>query len=335
VSHLLEVHNLHVVYGATKGAAKRVTAVDGVSFEIAHGETLGLVGESGSGKSTIGRAILGLTPPTGGRIVFDGVDITHADKRRRRALSRHVQVVFQDPFGSLNPTRTIGDTIAEPLRVHEKLSKAAVRTRIEEMLERVGLSPSAARQFPKQFSGGQRQRIAIARALVMSPQLVICDEPVSSLDLSIQAQILNLLRDLQDQLGLSYLFIAHDLAIVNYLSHRMLVLYKGRVAESGSAAAVATQPSHPYTRALLAAAPVADPDRQLARRLEYVRQEGVADAGGEGCAFRPRCPYAVEACQVIPELEPAEGGTLAACYRRDELGPLPPDLRLAALSETA
>jgi oligopeptide/dipeptide ABC transporter ATP-binding protein len=336
MSPLLEVRDLRVVYEPTRGKVKRVAAVDGVSFDIGEGETLGLVGESGSGKSTIGRAILGLTPPEDGRIVFDGVDITHADKRQRRALSREIQVVFQDPFGSLNPTRTIGDTIAEPLAVHEHLSRAAVRVRVGEMLERVGLRPDAARQYPKQFSGGQRQRIAIARALVMSPRLVICDEPVSSLDLSIQAQVLNLLRDLQEEYALSYLFIAHDLSIVNYLSHRVFVLYKGRVAESGPAAAVATSPSHPYTRALLAAAPVADPERQLARRAEHVRRDA-ADAEPilDGCRFRPRCPYAVEACAATPELEPAQGGTLAACFRRDELGPLPPDLRLSALAETA
>jgi oligopeptide/dipeptide ABC transporter ATP-binding protein len=334
---LLEVRDLRVVYEPTRGNVKRAAAVDGVSFDIEAGETLGLVGESGSGKSTIGRAILGLTPPVNGQILFDGVDITHADKRRRRALSREIQVVFQDPVGSLNPTRTIGDTIAEPIAVHEHLSRAAVRARVGEILERVGLRPDAARQYPKQFSGGQRQRIAIARALVMSPRLVICDEPVSSLDLSIQAQVLNLLRDLQEEYRLSYLFIAHDLSIVNYLSHRVFVLYKGRVAESGPAAAVATSPSHPYTRALLAAAPVADPDRQLARRAEYVRRDAVADAEPvvEGCRFRPRCPYAVEACGVMPELEPAQGGTLAACFRRNELGPLPPDLRLSALAETA
>ncbi len=337
MSTLLEVRDLRVVYEATRGGSKPVAAVDGVTFQIEQGETLGVVGESGSGKSTIGRAILGLTPAADGQIIFDGVDITHADKRHRRDLSRELQVVFQDPIGSLNPTRTIGDTISEPIFVHERLSRAAVRTRVAEMLERVGLPPEAARQYPRQFSGGQRQRIAIARALVMSPRLVICDEPVSSLDLSIQAQVLNLLTDLQEDFGLSYLFIAHDLSIVNYLSHRVLVLYKGRVAETGPAGIVATNPSHPYTRALLAAAPVADPERQLVRRMEHARSEVSPDDDPlEGaCPFLPRCRYAVEACRVMPELEPSSSGTVAACYRRNELGPLPPDLRLAALSESA
>ena len=336
MSPLLEIRDLRVVYGSERNGAKSLAAVDGVTFEIGERETLGLVGESGSGKSTIGRAILGLTPATSGQILFDGVDITHADKTKRRALSRELQVVFQDPFGSLNPTRTIGDTIGEPIAVHERLSRAAARTRVRDMLQRVGLPADADRQYPKQFSGGQRQRIAIARALVMSPRLVICDEPVSSLDLSIQAQVLNLLRDLQDEFGLSYLFIAHDLSIVHYLSHRILVLYKGRVSEAGDASSIAANPAHPYTRALLAAAPVPDPSRQLARRLDYVRQEPLdeVDPSDGACPFRPRCPYAVDACQVMPQLEPSSAGTLAACYRRNELGPLPADLRLSTLPRT-
>jgi oligopeptide/dipeptide ABC transporter ATP-binding protein len=334
---LLEVRDLRVVYESAKKGPNTVAAVEDVSFEIELGETLGLVGESGSGKSTIGRAILGLTPATSGQILFDGVDITHANKHQRRALSRELQVVFQDPVGSLNPTRTIGDTIAEPIAVHQRLSREEARNRVRAMLERVGLPADADRQYPKQFSGGQRQRIAIARALVMSPRLVICDEPVSSLDLSIQAQVLNLLRDLQDEYGLSYLFIAHDLSIVHYMSHRVLVMYKGRVVEAGTASSIAANPAHPYTRALLAAAPVADPDRQLARRTDRSQRDVPTDAesSDDACPFRPRCPYGVEACKVRPELERSDAGTLAACHRRDELGPLPADLRLSALTEAS
>jgi oligopeptide/dipeptide ABC transporter ATP-binding protein len=334
MNSLLEVRDLRVVYDSVRGDGSPVAAVDGVSFDVEQGVTLGLVGESGSGKSTIGRAILGLTPATSGHIRFNGSDITPADKRARRALSRELQVVFQDPFGSLNPTRTIGDTIAEPIAVHERLSRSAARVRVRAMLERVGLPPDADRQYPKQFSGGQRQRIAIARALVMSPRLVICDEPVSSLDLSIQAQVLNLLRDLQDEYGLSYLFIAHDLSIVHYLSHRILVMYKGRIVEEGAATDVAGNPAHPYTRALLAAAPVADPQRQLSRRIGQTQQSalaGVEPLDG-ACSFRPRCPYAVDACKVAPMLEQSKTGTLAACHRRDELDPLPAELRLSSLS---
>lgn len=337
MSSLLEVRDLRVVYDSARGGTNDVAAVDGVSFEIELGETLGLVGESGSGKSTIGRAILGLQPATSGQILFDGIDITHADKSKRRALSRELQVVFQDPFGSLNPTRTIGDTIAEPIAVHERLSRAAAGTRVRAMLDRVGLPPDADRQYPKQFSGGQRQRIAIARALVMSPRLVICDEPVSSLDLSIQAQVLNLLRDLQDEYGLSYLFIAHDLSIVHYLSHRILVMYKGRVVEAGTASSIAANPAHPYTRALLAAAPIPDPERQLARRMDHIPRDVLVDPEPveEACPFRPRCPFAVEVCKVMPTLERSNAGTLAACHRRNELGPLPADLRLSSLPEAS
>jgi ABC-type glutathione transport system ATPase component len=268
--HPNEVGKLLAVEGLTVEFPRRrrrspLLAVDDVSFDIRSGETVGLVGQSGAGKTTIGRAILGLTPVTRGAIVFDGEDITHADFRTRRRLSAELQVVFQDPFSSLNPSRKIGQTLAEPLQVHLDLSRAETQQRVRAALETVRLPAAAADRYPTQFSGGQRQRIAIARALMLSPRLVICDEPVSSLDLSVQAQILNLLGELQRELSLSYLFIAHDLAVVRYLSHRIVVLNEGRVVESGSAERVYRSPSHPYTRGLLDAAPVPDPDIQRGR----------------------------------------------------------------------
>src|SRR6185369_11786443 len=238
-----------------------------VSLSVAARETVGLVGESGSGKSTIGRAILGLTPVNDGTVAFDGADITHADYRARQRLAADLQVVFQDPYSSLNPTRTIGQTLAETLRVQGKRhTKAEVTERVRWMLERVGLPADAAGRYPAHFSGGQRQRIAIARALMVQPRLVICDEPVSALDLSVQAQVLNLLRELQNEFQLGYLFIAHDLAVVRHLSHRIIVLYRGRIMEEGSAATVYANPLHPYTQTLLEAAPVPDPERQRQRR---------------------------------------------------------------------
>jgi peptide/nickel transport system ATP-binding protein len=226
-------------------------AVDRVSLTVGQDETVGLVGESGSGKTTIARAVLGLTQPGGGGVRFEGEDITHASRSRRRELSRHLQVVFQDPYSSLSPTRTIGQTLAEPLIAHRLAGPRQAREQVAAMLERVGLPPDAMSRFPGEFSGGQRQRVAIARALMPSPRLVICDEPVSALDLSVQAQVLNLLRDLQREYRLGYLFIAHNLAVVRHMSHRIVVLYRGRVMEQGPAGAVYDTPGHPYTRALL------------------------------------------------------------------------------------
>jgi peptide/nickel transport system ATP-binding protein len=322
VSPLLEVRDLAVRF--RRGRRAPFTAVDGVSFAIEPGECVGLVGESGSGKTTIGRAILGLTPVAGGKICFQGRDIAHLKGKRRRALGVDLQVVFQNPYGSLNPARTIGDTLAEPLRVRRGLPRAQVGARVNEMLEHVGLPSDAARRYPAQFSGGQRQRIAIARALMMSPRLVICDEPVSSLDLSIQAQVLNLLRDLRDQLKVSYLFIAHDLAVVRHISQRIVVLYRGRIMESGPAEAVYAHPSHPYTRALLAAAPVADPQKQRARRLERLQllvASKEASVFENCCPFLTRCPFAVDRCSVMPSLRPSGAGSEAACHQMEVLPP--------------
>ena len=268
---LLDVRGLTVEYAVGRQRPP-LRAVDGVDLRIGARETVGLVGESGSGKSTIGRAILGLVPVAAGTVRFDGADITRASQRQRRSLSSELQVIFQDPYSSLNPTRSIGDTLAETLRAQRGRSDVAARVRT--MLERVGLPADAARRYPAHFSGGQRQRIAIARALMASPRLVICDEAVSALDLSVQAQVLNLLRELQHELGLSYLFISHDLAVVRHVSHRIVVLYRGQVVEQGRAADVYANPQHAYTQALLEAAPAPDPDVQRARREARLRRAG-------------------------------------------------------------
>ncbi|WP_432991702.1 ATP-binding cassette domain-containing protein [Dactylosporangium sp. CA-233914] len=262
---LLELRGLSVNYG--RGRHRPPDAVRDVSLTVAPGETVALVGESGSGKSTIGNVVLGLVPASAGSVHFDGEDITAAGRRRRRELTRHIQPIFQDPYGSLNPSRTIRQTLVEPLLAHGRAS-AAAGERIAEVLDRVGLPADAADRYPDEFSGGQRQRIAIARALVAGPRLIVCDEPTSALDLSIQAQVLNLLRRLQRESGIGYLFITHDLALIRHAADRVVVLYRGRVMETGPAAHVTEQPQHPYTQALLAAAPVPDPVEQRRRRAQ-------------------------------------------------------------------
>jgi oligopeptide/dipeptide ABC transporter ATP-binding protein len=318
---LLEVDALTV---ERRGGWRRpvVRAVDDVSIRVYAGETVGVVGESGAGKTTIGGAILGLVRPTAGAVRFAGEDITHAEPRRRRALSADMQMIFQDPYSSLNPARTIGQTLAEPLLVHHRLGRAELAERVGAMLTRVGLTPAAADRYPAQFSGGQRQRIAIARALMIAPRLVVCDEPVSALDLSVQAQVLNLLRELQTELSQTYLFISHDLAVVRHVSHRIVVLYLGAVMESGDAQAVHGSPGHPYTQALLAAAPAPDPQLQRVRRAARTRRLASGEGArwhGVGCRFAPRCPLAIDVCRAVdPPLEPGPAGTLVACHRREE-----------------
>lgn len=267
---LLRVENLNVEYRGKGFRARTFRALTDINISIGQGETLGLVGESGSGKTTLGRAILGLAPVTAGKILFEGHDISHATRSGRRKLSRDLQVVFQDPYTSLNPALEIGDILAEPLTVQGK-SAAEARTRVQELLDQVGLPADAISRLPREFSGGQRQRVAIARALALSPKLIVCDEPVSALDLSTQAVVLDLFLQIQRDTGVSYLFVSHDLDVVRHISHRVAVMYRGEIVEQGPAGVVTQDPEHPYTQRLLLASPVPDPDRQEKRRADRHR----------------------------------------------------------------
>jgi oligopeptide/dipeptide ABC transporter ATP-binding protein len=311
---MLEVD--HLVKHFSVGRAGTVRAVDDVSFTIRRGETLGLVGESGCGKTTTGRCILQLERPTSGRIVFEGVDLTTLDHAAMRAVRRRVQVIFQDPYSSLNPRMTIGQILAEPLEVHGIVSETAARAaRVQELLVQVGLLPQHAQRYPHQLSGGQRQRVGIARALAMEPSLIVCDEPVSALDVSIQAQIINLLEDLQSRLGLTYLFIAHDLSVVRHISDRVAVMYLGKVVEITDRQRLYEAPMHPYTRALLSAVPIPDPGLEERRERTVLRGEVPSPLNPpSGCVFHPRCPIAVDRCSAaVPALREIGAGHLAAC----------------------
>ncbi|GHJ12010.1 MULTISPECIES: ATP-binding cassette domain-containing protein [unclassified Micromonospora] len=265
---LLDIRDVDVVYRGAGWRRPSFHALHAVSMRVGAGETVGLVGESGSGKTTLGRAVLGLAPITGGTVTFDGVDITRANRRARRALSRDIQVVFQDPYSSLNPAMTVETILAEPLRA-QGVARAEATARIGELLRQIGLEADAGRRYPREFSGGQRQRIAIARALALKPRLIVCDEPVSALDLSTQARILDLLIDVQEKTGVAYLFISHDLSVVRYVCHRVAVMLKGRIVETGDGDVVTSRPEHPYTNRLLMASPIPDPVRQAERRRRY------------------------------------------------------------------
>ncbi|WP_375165727.1 ATP-binding cassette domain-containing protein [Streptomyces sp.] len=267
---LLDVTDLRVSYPGRGLRARPHEVLHGVSLHVREGETLGLVGESGSGKTTIGRAVLGLAKPSGGRVLFQDQDITHVPPKARRSLARDIQVVFQDPYTSLNPSLTIGDILSEPLVVRGA-SGSDARTRVRELLDHVGLPANASARLPREFSGGQRQRVAIARALAPKPRLIVCDEPVSALDLSTQTRVLDLFIDIQRRTGVSYLFVSHDLSVIRHISHRVTVLYRGDVVETGPADRITSAPEHAYTQALLLAAPVADPIRQRERRSERLR----------------------------------------------------------------
>jgi len=313
---LLEVTDLTVLFSAGRHRPP-VRAVDGVSFTIGGRETLGLVGESGSGKTTIGRAILGLIPITTGTITLNGQPITGLPDKQRRAISSELQAIFQDPYGSLNPALAIRESLAEVLRAQGQRTDTIINKRIAHLLQRVGLPADAAERYPAHFSGGQRQRIAIARSLMASPRLVICDEPTSALDLSVQAQVLNLLAELQDEFEVSYLFIGHDLAVIRHVSHRIVVLYRGRVMEYGDSNEIYESPLHPYTSALLAAAPVADPDAQQRRRAARPARATTQPWNGtpNSCPYAPRCPHATEICLTSrPALEQATDRTKVACH---------------------
>jgi oligopeptide/dipeptide ABC transporter ATP-binding protein len=328
---LVEVRDIRKIFPVTRGplgrVVGRVPAVDGVTFDVYRGETLGLVGESGCGKSTTGRIVLRLVEPTSGEVRFDGMDVLSLDPARLRALRRRAQIVFQDPFGSLNPRMTAGAALDEVLRVHGLVDGRGEReARVGELLALVGLSPKLALGYPHEFSGGQRQRIGIARALAVEPEFIVCDEPVSSLDVSVQAQVVNLLDDLQSRLGLTYLFIAHDLALVRHVSDRVAVMYLGRIVELAMAAELYRGPLHPYTRALLSAIPRlgrrggAIRDRILLRGELPVYAEAPA-----GCPFYARCPHPEkdeECARIVPDLAEKTPGHLAACIKVSGGGPL-------------
>jgi oligopeptide transport system ATP-binding protein len=311
---LVEVRDL-VKHFPIEGSDDVVRAVDGVSFSIFHGETLGLVGESGCGKSTVGRCLLRLIEPTSGEVRFEGRDVLSLGKHELRELRREMQIVFQDPYASLNPRMRVGDIVGEPLVIHKIGSKSERRDRVEDLLKRVGLDPAYSRRYPHEFSGGQRQRIGVARTLALNPKLIVADEPVSALDVSVQAQVVNLLQDLRNEFGLTYLFISHGLAVVEYISNRVAVMYLGRIVEIASAAELYAAPLHPYTQALLSAIPIPDPHR---KRDRVVLQGDVPTPINppSGCRFRTRCPIAIGECaRIDPDLREVSPGHSVACIR--------------------
>jgi oligopeptide transport system ATP-binding protein len=313
---VLAVEDLAVHFALRGGRGATTRAVDGVSLTIARGETLGLVGESGCGKSTVSNAAVGLVRPTRGSIRINGEELVGSDRRTLDRLRRQVQMVFQDPVLSLNPRMTVGAAIGEPLLVRRVARGRALSERVDRLLAAVGLMPEHARRYPHQFSGGQRQRVVIARALALEPALVICDEPVSALDVSVRAQILNLLVELQQRLGMAYLFVSHDLAVVRHISDRVAVMYLGRLVEVASQATLYGAPKHPYTKALMAAVPEPDPAVQRAKRRAIPTGELPSPMEHpSGCAFHARCPLATELChQVSPALSPRPDGALVACH---------------------
>jgi len=311
---LLEVRGL-VKHFPVEGSDLVLRAVDGVTFDIRQGETLGLVGESGCGKSTVGRCLLRLYEPTSGKIFFENEEITHASNSEMRRVRRDMQVIFQDPYSSLNPRQNILSIVSEPMVIHKIGSKSERQDRVAGLLEKVGLDPSYMRRYPHEFSGGQRQRIGIARALALDPKMIVCDEPVSALDVSVQAQVVNLLQDLQSELGLTYLFISHGLAVVEHISNRVAVMYLGKIVEIADAQELYSDPLHPYTKALLSAIPIPDP-KQKRERIVLKGDVPTPIDPPSGCRFRTRCPWAIDDCaKVVPELREITPGHTAACIR--------------------
>ncbi len=321
---LLSVRDLKVHFGIRVGGFlagryQPLKAVDGVSFDLKPGETLGIVGESGCGKSTLGRAVLQLIPPTDGKVVWLGDDLGGLDAGALRARRQQMQIIFQDPLASLNPRMTVGEIIGEPLRTFEPgIGREGMKARVKDMMAKVGLLPQMINRYPHEFSGGQCQRIGIARAMVLGPKMIICDEPVSALDVSIQAQIINLLMELQKEFGLSLLFISHDLSVVRHISHRIMVLYLGRVMEIADRDAIYANPRHPYTQALISAVPIPDPDKEQAKKRLVLQGDLPSPLDPpSGCVFRTRCPKASELCaEEVPPLEENGSGDrhLVACH---------------------
>lgn len=312
--NLVEVRSL-VKYFPVDNSDDVVRAVDDVTFDIRPGETLGLVGESGCGKSTVGKCLLRLHEPTSGEILFEGKNLVGLPNKEMQALRREMQIIFQDPYASLNPRLSILSIISEPLKIHGVANKREQRERVADLLSKVGLDPNYMNRYPHEFSGGQRQRIGIARALALNPKLIICDEPVSALDVSVQAQVVNLLQDLQEEFGLTYLFISHGLAVVEHISDRVAVMYLGKIVEIADAKELYSTPLHPYTQALLSAIPVPDP-KQKRERIILKGDVPTPIDPPSGCRFRTRCPFAIDECaQVVPELREIRPGHFAACIR--------------------
>ncbi|GAC1575150.1 MAG: dipeptide ABC transporter ATP-binding protein [Candidatus Elarobacter sp.] len=329
---LVVVRDLHKYFPITAGIFQRhvadVRAVDGIDFEIRRGETLGLVGESGSGKTTAGRVILRLTEATQGSVTFDGRELVGLSRGELRPLRKEMQIIFQDPYASLNPRMTVGSIVKEPLEIHKIATGKAADERVQELLRLVGLQPYHANRYPHEFSGGQRQRIGIARALAVDPKFIVADEPVSALDVSIQAQVINLLQDLQHKLGLTYLFIAHDLSVVRHISNRVAVMYVGKIVEIADRDRLYDNPLHPYTQALLSAIPIPDPDVERRRKRIIISGDIPSPVNPpSGCRFHTRCPVAFERCKVeVPAFNEYEPGHRAACHWVEEHGGKAPDL---------